>query len=111
MSASFELKKSSNGQFHFSLKAENGSTILSSEQYTTLAAAKNGLASVQKNSTEDGHYVSETSSNGKFFFNLKASNGQIIGTSPMFADEATRHYAIAECKTAATAKVIDNTNT
>ena len=41
----------------------------------------------------------------------KSSNGQIIGTSPMFADEATRHYPMAECKTAASATVIDNTNT
>ena len=46
----FELKKNEkSGQFHFVLKAANGQVILSSEMYNSKAAAKNGIASVQKN--------------------------------------------------------------
>ena len=50
MSGWYELSKSSNDQFKFTLKAGNGEAILSSEQYTTRAAAENGIESVQKNS-------------------------------------------------------------
>ena len=37
------------GEFRFSLQARNGEKILASEGYTTLAACKNGCASVVKN--------------------------------------------------------------
>jgi len=86
MSASFELKKSVDGQFHFSLHAADGASVLRSETYTTLASAKNGVESVRKNAGTDSRYVFEKSANGKTYFNLKAANGQIIGSSPLFAD-------------------------
>ena len=38
------------------------------------------------------------SKNGKLYFNVKASNGQVVGTSMMFATEADRNSAIAELK-------------
>lgn len=38
------------------------------------------------------------SKNGKFFFNVKASNGQVVGTSMLFATEADRSKAVAELK-------------
>lgn len=43
----FELTQSNDGQFHFSLKSENG-TLVKSEAYTTKAAALNGIESVKK---------------------------------------------------------------
>jgi uncharacterized protein YegP (UPF0339 family) len=86
MSASFELKKSVDGQFHFSLHAADGASVLRSETYTTLASAKNGIESVRKNAGTDSRYVFEKSANGKTYFNLKAANGQIIGSSPLFSD-------------------------
>ena len=101
MSASFELKKSVDGQFHFSLHAADGASVLRSETYTTLASAKNGIESVRKNAGTDSRYVFEKSANGKTYFNLKAANGQIIGSSPLFADphgarqaaDTVRHHA------------------
>jgi uncharacterized protein len=45
----FVLKKSGAGKYHFVLKASNGEIIATSEGYTTKAAAKNGIESVQKN--------------------------------------------------------------
>ena len=49
MAAKFELKKTSDGQFRFNLKAGNGETIATSESYTTKAAALNGIESVKTN--------------------------------------------------------------
>ena len=45
----FILTKKAKGQYHFVLKAPNGEIIAQSESYTSKAAAKNGIASVQKN--------------------------------------------------------------
>ena len=50
MPGKYEIKKARNGQFHFNLKAANGEIILSSEMYVAKRGAKNGIASVQKNS-------------------------------------------------------------
>ncbi len=40
------------GEFRFRLQAANGQNVLASEGYTTLAACKNGVASVVKNSQD-----------------------------------------------------------
>ena len=50
MTAKYDLKKSSDGQFMFNLKAGNGEVILTSELYTTKASAENGIKSVRTNS-------------------------------------------------------------
>ncbi|AEN65578.1 protein of unknown function DUF1508 [Enterobacter soli] len=99
MSGWFELSKSSDGQFRFVLKAGNAETILTSELYTTKSAAENGIASVRTNSPSDERYEKKTATNGKFYFNLKAGNHQVIGTSQMYASEQSRDKGIASVKT------------
>lgn len=49
MAGKFVLTKTAKGQFHFVLKAGNGETIAQSEQYSSKAAAMNGIESVKKN--------------------------------------------------------------
>ena len=56
MAGKFELKKSKNDKYFFSLLAGNGQTILSSEMYETKASALNGIESVKKNSPDDARY-------------------------------------------------------
>ena len=98
MAGSFELKKAANGQFHFNLKADNGETLLTSEMYDSKASAQNGIASVQKNCQDDARYARSVAANGKFHFTLKAANHQVIGSSQMYASEATRDAGIASVK-------------
>ena len=98
MAGHFELSKSSDGQFRFVLKAGNGEIILTSELYKTKAAAENGIASVQSNAALDERYERKTAANGKPFFNLKAANHQVIGSSQMYTSEATRDAGIASVK-------------
>ncbi|QCT22512.1 DUF1508 domain-containing protein [Jejubacter calystegiae] len=98
MSGWFELSKSSNDQFRFVLKAGNGEIILTSELYTTKSAAENGIKSVQINSPQDERYEKKEASNGKLFFNLKAANHQVIGTSQMYASPQSRETGIASVK-------------
>ena len=110
MAGWFELSKSSNDQFRFVLKAGNGEIILTSELYTTRAAAEKGIASVRVNSPQDAHYEKKTATNGKFHFNLKAGNHQVIGTSQLYATEQSRDKGIASVKSnGASETVKDNT--
>ncbi len=106
----FVISTRKNGEFQFSLKATNGQEILGSEGYTTKAACLNGVESVKTNSANDGRFDRKTSTNGKFYFNLKASNGQIIGTSEMYESEASRDNGIDSVKrNAPEAAVVDET--
>jgi len=98
MAGWFELSNSSDGQFRFVLKAGNGEVILTSELYKTKAAAQNGIASVQTNSGLDERYERKAAANGKPFFNLKAANHQVIGSSQMYSSEAARDNGIASVK-------------
>lgn len=94
----FILSKRSNGEFQFNLNAGNGQTILSSEGYSSKAACENGIESVRKNSPDESKYDRKTSANGKFYFTLKATNGQIIGTSQMYESVSNRDNGIASVK-------------
>lgn len=47
MAGTFQIKKSSNDQYYFVLKAPNNEVVLTSETYTTKQSAKNGIEAVQ----------------------------------------------------------------
>lgn len=110
MSACYQISKSSDDQFHFVLKAGNAETILTSELYAAKSSAQNGIASVQTNCTDNDHYERMVSKNDKFYFNLKAPNHQIIGTSQMYITAQSRDKGIDSVKTNGVCEVIkDNT--
>jgi hypothetical protein len=104
----FVITTRSNGEFQFNLKADNGQTILSSEGYTTKAACLNGVESVKKNSQESDNFERKVAANGKHFFNLKAGNGQVIGTSQMYESEEGMVNGLASViKNAHNAEVVE----
>ena len=98
MSGWYELSKTSNGQFRFVLKAANAETILTSEHYTSRSAADGGIASVQKNSPLDERYERKTTKDGHPYFNLKAGNNEIIGSSEAYSSAAALEKGIASVK-------------
>lgn len=104
----FVITKRANGEFQFNLKAGNGQTILSSEGYSTKAASLNGIESVKTNSQDDSKYDKKESSNGKPYFNLKATNGQIIGSSEMYESTSARDNGIESVKTNAPSATTDD---
>jgi hypothetical protein len=85
----------SNGEYQFNLIAKNGLVILTSEGYRDEAGRDNGIESVRKNATDSTRFELLTASNGKFYFNLKAKNGQVIGVSQMYESEEMRAIGIA----------------
>ena len=94
----FVITLRKNGEFQFNLKATNGQVILTSEGYTTKAACMNGIESVRKNSKTEARFEKKVASNGKPFFNLKATNGQVIGSSQMYANEKNMLNGVASVK-------------
>lgn len=108
--AKFEIRKRTNGEFQFNLKASNGEVILASEGYTTKANCKKGIASVKKNSMNDLRFEKKQSKNKKYFFNLKANNGQVVATSEMYESQKSCDNGIASVKkNAPDAKIEDLT--
>ena len=110
MAGKFELYKDKAGEFRFRLKAGNGQIILASEGYTTKASAMNGIESVRKNSQSDDRFERAETKNGKPRFNLKAGNGQVIGTSETYESTSSRDNGIASvAKNAPDAALDDQT--
>ena len=109
MPSSFDLKKASNAQFMFNLRAENSEIILTSETYTVKASAENGIRSARTNATKDDRYNRKISGS-QYYFTLEGANGEIIGTSERYTSTAARDNGIASVKkNAPTAPVKDLT--
>lgn len=105
----FEVYKNKSGEFRFRLKAGNGQTILASEGYTTKAARDNGIESVRNNATDENRYANGVSTSSQPYFNLTATNGQVIGKSEMYESESARDNGIQSVmKNAPEAKVVES---
>jgi uncharacterized protein YegP (UPF0339 family) len=104
----FEIKTRANGEYQFNLKANNGEIILSSEGYSSKAGCENGIESVKKNAADDDKYDRLESKNSKHYFNLKAANGQIIGSSEMYESKSGRDGGIESVKKNATVATVSD---
>lgn len=106
----FVITTRKNGEFQFNLLATNGQVILTSQGYATKASCLNGVESVKKNAQTKARFDTKVAANGKPFFNLMATNGQIIGSSQMYANEVNMKNGIASVmKNAPEAVVVDQT--
>ncbi|KAF7275947.1 hypothetical protein GWI33_011075, partial [Rhynchophorus ferrugineus] len=101
----YERLTAKNDQPYFNLKAANHQVIGTSQFYSSEAArdkakasAENGIASVQKNSPDEQRYERLTAKNDQPYFNLKAANHQVIGTSQFYSSEAARDKGIESVK-------------
>jgi uncharacterized protein YegP (UPF0339 family) len=90
----FVLTKRSNGELQFNLVADNSEIVLTSEGYSSKAGCENGIESVKENSVRDDAFERLTASNGKFYFNLRAKNSQVIGTSQMYTSTSSMEVGI-----------------
>ena len=110
MAGKFEIYKDKKGETRFRLKSGNGQIILASEGYKRKASCMNGVESVRKNSQSDDRFERKDTKSGKFMFNLRARNGQVVGTSETYESAKSRDNGIASvAKNAPGAKVDDQT--
>jgi len=85
--ARYDVFQGADGQFYFDVRAKNGSIVLTSEGYTTHASALNGAFAVADNGVVLGRYRTLQAVDGRWYFNLTASNGQVIATSQMYSSK------------------------
>jgi uncharacterized protein len=91
----FIVSKRRDDDYQFNLIAENGQVILTSQGYTTNDSCQNGIASVRTHAASIKNFECNKSANDKDYFNLKAANHQVIGTSEMYASKAGIDTGIA----------------
>lgn len=84
--------------YHWVLKAPNHEVVLTSETYKSKQGALNGIDSVQRHCEDDSNYVKETAKDDSPYFNLKAKNHEIIGSSEMYTSNQSRDNGIDAVK-------------
>ena len=104
----FVITLRKNGDPQFVLKAANGRVILTSQGYKSKKSCIEGVESVKKNGAIEERFERLVAKNGQPYFNLKSSNGQVIGTSEMYSSAAAMEKGIESVKkNAADAEVED----
>lgn len=86
--ARFDVFRGVDGDFYFALHAANGEQVLSSQGYASEASALNATFSVANFGADAEQYDIREASNGGYYFNLMANNGQVIGTSEVYASRS-----------------------
>src|SRR5262249_17527058 len=81
--------------FHFNLHARNGEIVLSSETYTTAAAAWNGAFAIQDAAALASAFTIKTATDSRYYFTLTAENGQVVGVSHVYRSKESAEGGIA----------------
>jgi uncharacterized protein len=95
--AKFEIFKGLDGKYYFNAKAGNGEIVLQSQGYSTRASATNGVTSVQSNGASAARYTVLEAADGRFYFNLKATNGQIIARGQLYSTRSNAQRGVDTC--------------
>lgn len=90
------FKSEETGEWRFRLRNQEGVIVLRSEGYTTKNNRDNGIESVKSHGTDIEYYERHRSKDNRYYFNLVASNGEIIGTSRLYEHRHEREEAIQE---------------
>jgi len=81
-------KNNRDDKFYFQFKDLKGKLLLVSQGYQSKDAAEKGAMSILNNATNIDRYDISQAPDGKLYFDLKAANHQIIGTSLAYSDKS-----------------------
>ena len=105
------FQSNENQQFYFRFVDSNNEIILKSEGYVSKQGCQNGIESVKEHAPDDDNYKRLKTSDGRYYFNLKADNNKVIATSAFYKTEFEREKGINTVKCdAPTAPVEDLTD-
>lgn len=105
----FQIFKGKDDKFYFRLYARNGQQIINSQGYTSKANCKKGIESVKSNSGQMEHFEIKSAANDKFFFNLMATNKQVIASSQMYTSKSGCEKGIHSVQTVAPESPVEDT--
>ncbi len=93
-----EIRKVGEASYSFQVKNEVGNTILYSISFATQIAVDKTVSELIPLIDKPGVFERKTDYNGKFLFNLKNLNGQVIGRSQLYDSEAGMENGINNVK-------------
>lgn len=105
--AKYIIRKASNGQYWWVLKAPNGETLLTSETYTTKQNCHSGIVS-SKASLADSNFRRLLSTRNEPYFTQNSNNYQVLGTSEMYSSTYARDSGIESVKRYAQNAIIED---
>jgi uncharacterized protein len=94
----YVISKAKSGEYYFNLKATNGQVILTSGMHSSMTDCTDAIFLVREVSADDKWYERKTSSDNKPYFNLKGTEGQILGKSEMYESMTNMEKGIASVK-------------
>lgn len=97
--ARFVVFEGHDGRYFFHLRGANGAIVLQSQAYKSEAAALNGTFAVAASGTDLANYELKPSGETGFYFNVKAANGQVVGTSEVYSTAANARRACDDVAT------------
>ena len=98
MNGKYTVSLVGTSEYHWGLTARNAQTMLTSKIYAAKAGAETGIESCRTNSPDEARYERLEGKDARYYFVLRAADGEIIGTSETYPSVVTREKAIALCK-------------
>lgn len=95
MIGKFELSQSGPRIYTFRLRASNGLVILSSRDHGSKQDALQGIESARHSAMIDACFERLVSARGEAYFRLMGAQGELIGSSQMYASRTTMEIGIA----------------
>lgn len=107
--AEFIIQKSARGEFYYTFRGGNHEIVLTGEEHPAKQKCQESIDSVKRNAPQDDRYT-RWETTGQYHFNLKAANGEKLGTSEAYTTVTARENGIRVVKTEAPgAPVVDRT--
>lgn len=94
----FVVSKNQKGEFNYDFIDKNRQSILSKSGYKNKTLCMKAIESIKRNSQDDSKFFRKRTPEDECYFNLKSSNGQILGISKLFKDKTARENGIEYIK-------------
>ncbi len=93
----FQIFRGLDGQYYFHVRADNGEIVLQSQGYTSRSGATSGTAAVQRYGADAARYELRESTDGQYYFVLRATNNQVIGLGETYASKSNAQRGVNGC--------------
>jgi uncharacterized protein len=90
----FEIFAGADGDIWFRMRADNGEKLLRGEGYASESGAKEGIDDIVTHGYYADAYELKENAAGEYYFNVKAPNGEVLGTSEGYVEASSAEAAI-----------------
>lgn len=106
MKGYFHLASNDAGRFTFNLKAGNHEVILTSQLHPSKQDALDSIESVRTHAPHRSRFLRKVAKDSSRYFELLAANGQTLGKSEMYSENAAMEDGIKSVMTHGTTPLV-----